>query len=536
MLNYYLCMDEDGQRRLIALDSRQVHDPVALLQGMNRIRCHKCFTYEPFNHVFMATNPPIYPTSPLIPTLVYENQNDLKIPYLCSHNLIDIATAVKIVIAKHSEVMKLPKLQLDGLRLSFPDDAGTINEFFKDFTLAYAAERPDVHSFMKLIESCNYNFYKIQMTGFSDLTVHRRNYNRTFTMYDNTLYTRCVTIDILSLLDKNRRLTHLTIEDLREFVECKHCNVLTKPSLITHLHIDTFTVHSFFRYSTNRNIIDFLSVFSNSLQELTLTDEMSISILEDIFKINQPWPALRKVNLNIYAREDFVKLIPTNRCNFPVLTSVNFIGKQHTYEPNPRLIDRLTGQTYEAYKEELYFFLVYNRRNYIAAHCWEVIAKNYLARPYNISPDIRRMIFKMVLEADTSKLGYVEPTISLTAPEVFQLKRIKNDANLPKDLIYCLGPNTLKRWTKIKTMTRKSEQHQNRRLELQKELDEQDDLINEIYGEAEEKIKKFKARIRADAQENVERLEKKGDLKRKRIETLEGYEKKIKTSLEELLN
>lgn len=535
---YYLCMDETGKIILFELSLIHAHDPISLLQGLNRLRCHQCFTYESFNQEFMTTEPPIYPTSDLIATVVYDRYQTLKVPHLCSHNLEQVATALSLVLDILPAELKLPKLYLEKLNLTYPADTKRITEIFGTVNLSYVVDHPndidDFQRFLELIEACQYNFPKIQVTDYTD--DEDSGYGEGFTMHQEKLYCQSLTPKILQLIDRNRKITCLVIEELDDFSSSDYKNLLTEPVKITQLQIDQLSSNNHRGASAVKFIVDFLLLFRLSLHELILGDDNSVEILHSIFTIGHAWPSLKIVNLGTKWRYDNIVLLPNNRCHFPLLTEVYFLEKDRVYEANPPLIDRLNGTTHEAYREELYFFLVYNRRNYIAAHCWDVISKNYLAKPYKISPDIRQLIFKYIIGVDTSKLGYVELPISLAEPDVFRVKSIRIIEELPNDIVYCLDRSSQRKWSRMKISRRKSDHHRRSRLKLELDLKRQQETIELIHEESEAKIKKLKAEIRTVAKSSISRLEKRGKSKRKRIDTLKGYEKKLKRSMDEILD
>lgn len=519
-VDYYLCMAEDGNRTLFQVDPRNPHDMILLLQGMNRLRCHECFTYESYNASFMTTEPPIYPTSPLIPTISCDTGRGLTIPRLCSHNLEQIQNTLALITRFQPDVPQnnLPHVYLERIKIS-ADDKVKILEMFKKVTLSYIPELDrgidGLNDFIDLLELCEYNFEKIYV----DNPVDDYTYGIGFIMHNDTLYARTLVPNILKFLDRNRKLTRVIIENVEESNPIDYAEILTEPLNVKYLEIYQFSIELYIVSVVGPRMINFLSIFKSSLHTLLYHDDDAVEIIAEFFKAEHGWPLLRRIDIADNPRHAAVMLSPNNRCNFPLLTEVYFIQSNVTYEANPRLIDRLSGQTYEAYREDLYLFLVYNRRNYIAAHCWEVIAKNYLAKPYQINKDIRALIFKLIIRADTSKLGYVEPPISLKHPEIFQVKRIKSDKEPPIDAVYCLDPVMKKKWRKAQTIHRKMSHHQKSRSQIEKDL----------------KIKRLKVEIRDNAAASIDRLERRSKTKRKRLETLETYQKKLKASLDELL-
>lgn len=540
-VDYYLCMTEDGKRTLFQVDPRNPHDMILLLQGMNRLRCHECFTYEEYNEAFMTTQPPIYPTSPLIPTISCDTDHGLTIPRLCSHNLQQIQNTLALITRFQPDPPQnnLPHVYLERIKIS-ADDKVKILEMFKNVTLSYIPESSTgvdgLNDFIDLLELCEYNFEKIHVENYDhddDFS-----YGVGFTMHNETLYAQSLVPNIFKFLDRNRKLTRVIVEDVEEFTFMNYINVLQKPVQVSYLEVDQFSSHMYLGATVAQSMIGFLSVFKSSLQKLAYHDDDAVEIMSEFFKAEHVWPLLRRIDMASNSRYDRLSVLPSNRCNFPLLTEVYFIENNLTYEANPKLIDRLSGETYEAYREELYLFLVYNRRNYIAAHCWEVIAKNYLAKPYRINKDIRELIFKLIIGADTTNFGYVEPPISLHYPEIYHVKCIKSDnriRSLSGDMVYCFDDAIKKKWHKAKIIHRKATHHRKSRLQLEKDLSHKDSKIEQIRDDAEAKIKRLKVEVRDTAEASIQRLERRSETKRKRLETLETYQKKLKASLDELL-
>lgn len=529
MRSHYANQDDSGIKHILVCDNKP-DNCQSLIAKMKRVRCLRCWTYEWKSLLDRQ----------VIPTMTYDPElKRIDILHLCMHNVELITSVLKQVIAENytpsefedirdPDTESLVDVYVNKLNFMFWRDERSFNlpKVFDDFvgvnlhfdTRANPGEL-GLNDFMEFISAFQYNFKTVQL-----LVNHEEEYKPNcghgFLIEE---YGRIATVPVITPwlmhhLTKIRNLTRLDIVSFGQTDIEAYKHTVYESCRLKILHIEDIIIGDDAVLSEQQivSIVTICLAFRKTLVNFSIRDPDAILVIKKFFQINFAWPCLRHLAIFYDRALDDPHLSIDNRFNFPVLTTVNFFDTDWVYEPNPPIINQQTMKIYQPRSEDLYSFLVTNRRNLVAAKVWEIIATNYIGRAYKISPDIRRMISHMITHVDTGKLGFVEPDFSGSQHKVLSLKRIHGCPELPSDVIYCVDDASKKKWDKISKIKATAEKHQKRRQKLTAEIAD------------------LKVELKEDSKSKLKRIKKAISQKRERIEALETYENKLESKLKKL--
>lgn len=525
-VTYYVTKDETGTRELSIRRGRPT-DCRALIEGMNRARCRRCWTYEHSSHVT--------PDS-IIPTMTYDSElKRITIPHMCLHNFGLIAALLNQVISDNystNDLNDIPSDDMESLidvyvqKLNFQDcrkkvDAPDITKVFAKINLHFdTIVNPGdlaLNDFMKFIQLFNYNFKLVKLLAPTTVKADEI-YGHGFTMeeYGKIARVPVLTPWLMRHLTFNLQLQELHIGVFGELDMTKFRQTVQSTCRLKVLTIEDVNPGTELTDEQINGVVKICLAFKKTLTHLVVRDIDAIHIIKNLLNARQDCLCLRSIEVFYDKLSPDIEIAPANRFNYPVLTTVRFVGTDLVYEANPPIINRTTMKIYPPRCEDLYLFLTKNRRNFIAAIVWEIIATRYLGKRYSISPDIRRLISTMITHVDTSKLRFVEPSIATGWRDVLVTKNISVAPNLPGGLLYCVDDASKRQWNKINKVKLTAEKHQERRKKLAVE------------------IQKLEAELDEDPRAKVHRIKKLIEQKRDRIDALEVYEHKLQSKLKRL--
>lgn len=534
--SYYAIRDEQGKSSIVVCHGKP-NDPNRLITGLNLARCHQCWTYEWVHSLVTPRVISPFQRVDIIPTLSYDHtRKRITIPHLCLHNISMIRTVLCNAVKSndcfevHLNKINFQHLELDNKFINIFEG---INIFFDTKINPGDLAMRDFKHFMQLFQ---FNFLSVTLLNEWSDRKSDSLWGDGFTVenYGTTADVPIVTPEIWKLLLTNPKLEelHITVFDTSDFPDY-WVQPLCKLKTLIIVDIDpTNNLDD----SDVEHVTELLWRFKESLEYLAIGDHDSHWIIDQLFVARDCWPRLRTIKTYFSVEDnDDKNFAPRNRYNFPVLTTVNFIDENIVYSPNPPMINRTTMEIYQPRCEELYSMLMRNRRNFVAAKVWEVIATNYVGKRYKISPDIRRMISHLITHVDTRLVGQVEVEISSSWRDILPIKTISSGDIVGDDVVYCVDAESRARWRKIDKIQGNLEEHDERKAELLSRIDHDEKEIAGADQKKELKLLAYQKRLEKATKLKVKNLKSSVDKKRKRLESLAVEDSELEANLKRII-
>lgn len=451
------------------------------------------------------------------------NGTDRRIDILeiCSHNLYAIKFLLNHIYSYHGMNKTQMPIHIHNVNTTNTDSSSLL-EIFEgtDLVLPDVTNDKGMFKLYDFIEHSNYRFRSIKQVSmkygeyllYDSCTKFLGQYIGTF------VFAKILTqIAHLQYFKTNK----LVVDDVNKVLVPTRARSLKCFSLgVLQLTKKTFILNACVKY-----INDILDIHRFSLEKLDIQqcEYISHSIWNDLCIRGVQWPVLKEVYLTTPERE--IVSEPKNFYMMPLLTKLSIYDRKTrlVLQPEIRGICVTHNTLFYPTLEQLALLINRNRIYMRAARAWMIVCKFYLRR-FNIPRDISLKIAHMVIETDTSDMGFKVPSLIIKQNH----QKCQDEKKDMCDVVVCTTSVKLKLWNEIKDGKMRIDKLNFKRSNLQSALKPDEDRIGEKRKEIakkEEEINTINAKLSKKRQE----IDKIDDKKLKNDIVIERKLKALKT-------